>query len=31
MDSAQERGELFALLESALALAEEINDGRQAI
>jgi hypothetical protein len=27
MDSAQKRGELIALLESALALAEEINDG----
>jgi hypothetical protein len=27
MNSAQKRGELIALLESALALAEEINDG----
>jgi hypothetical protein len=27
MDSAQKRGELIALLESAQALAEEINDG----
>jgi hypothetical protein len=27
MDFAQKRGELIALLESALALAEEINDG----
>jgi hypothetical protein len=27
MDSAQKRGELIALLESALTLAEEINDG----
>jgi hypothetical protein len=27
MDTAQKRGELIALLESALALAEEINDG----
>ena len=27
MDSAQKRGELIALLESALGLAEQINDG----
>lgn len=27
MDFAQKRGELIALLESALTLAEEINDG----